>query len=118
MGFKKIREGFNFLQGVGCSFEEAYNNAIIAGEILSYIIGSQKFFGAKVNLVGHSLGCRVIYKCLWHFSKNYPELKEIINDVIFLAGATDMGEIDEFNFNKIVNTFVGGRFINCLIRTP
>ena len=51
-----IDESINTFNDFGCNFEEAYNNAIIAGEILSDIIGSQKFFGSKIiNLVGHSL---------------------------------------------------------------
>ena len=51
-----IDENINTFNGFGFNFEEAYNNAIIAGEILSDIIGSQKFFGSKIiNLVGHSL---------------------------------------------------------------
>ena len=108
--FEIFSEGVNLLKGLGCSFEEAYANAEISGEILSHIIGSQKFFNKKVNLVGHSLGCRVIYNCLKHFKKNYKTLKGIINDVIFLAGATEM---DDSEFNDIVNEFIGGRVIHC-----
>ena len=108
--FEIIEESINTLNGIGCNFEEAYNNAIIVGEILSDIIGSQKFFGAKINLVGHSLGCRVIYYCLKYFSQNYKTLTETINDVIFLAGATT---INEYELRNIVEKFVGGRFIHC-----
>ena len=81
------------LNGIGCKFEKAYKNAIIAGEILAKIIGSKKFFGdAKINLVGHSLGCRVICECLEYFSDNYKEINDVINDVILLAGATTMND--------------------------
>ena len=58
-------KSINTFNDFGCNFEEIYNNVIIAGEILSDIIGSQKFYGSKIiNLVDHSLGCRVIYSCL------------------------------------------------------
>ena len=34
-----IDESINTFNGFGCNFEETYNNTIIAGEILSDIIG-------------------------------------------------------------------------------
>ena len=108
--FEILSEGIGQYNGIGCSFEEAYNNAIIAGEILADIIGSKKFFGSKINLVGHSLGFRVIYECLCYFSENYKNIKDTINDVIFLAGATEM---NDWKFNNITEDFVGGRVIHC-----
>ena len=45
-----------------------------------------------------------------HFSENYQNLKDTINDVIFLAGATT---INVFKFSEIVHNYIGGRFINC-----
>ena len=99
------------LNGIWCKFEEAYKNAIIAGEILAKIIGTKNFFGdAKINLVGHSLGCRVICECLEYFSDNYKEINDVINDVILLAGATTM---NDKKFNEKVKKFVKGRFIHC-----
>ena len=116
-------EGSNFIEnvkeictsynGIGCKFEEAYKNAIISGELLSDIIASKStnFFGeSKINLVGHSLGCRVIFNCLKHFSNKYKNLKGIINDVILLAGATT---IDDYEFDRMIYNLVGGRFIHC-----
>lgn len=80
-----IDESINTFNGFGFNFEEAYNN-VITGEILSDIIGSQKFFGSKIiNLVGHGLGCRVIYSCFKHFSKNYKTITETINDAFWLV---------------------------------
>lgn len=109
--FSLIAQSINLLDGIGCKFEEAYKNAEIAGEILSNIIGCKKFFGnAQINLVGHSLGCRVIHKCLEHFSQNFSDMDTTIKDVILLAGATS---INDFRFNIIVNEFVNGRFIHC-----
>ena len=102
-----------FSQWNMCKFEEAYKNAIISGEILSDIIASKSknFFGeSKINLVGHSLGCRVIYSCLKNLSSKYKNMKETINDVILLAGATT---INDEEFNIIINNFVGGKFIHC-----
>ena len=106
-----ITQSLDLFNGIGCKFEEAYKNAEIAGEILSSIIGCESFFGnAKINLVGHSLGCRVIHKCLEHFSNKFGDKEKTINDVILLAGATS---INDFQFNKIVNKYVNGRFIHC-----
>ena len=110
---ENVKEICTSLNGIGCKFEEAYKNAIISGEILSDIIASKSknFFGeSKINLVGHSLGCRVIYSCLKNLSSKYKNLKETINDVILLAGATT---INDEEFNNIINNFVGGRFIHC-----
>ena len=109
--FEKIDEIKDFANGISCKFEEAYKNASISGEILSYIIGSKNFFGnAKINLVGHSLGCRVIYCCLEELKTDYKNLTGIINDIIFLAGATELSDDD---FGKIVKEYVNGRFIHC-----
>ena len=68
--FDIIIQSINLINGIGCKFEEAYKNAEIAGKILSDIIG-KKFSNAeiKINLVGHSLGARVVYKCLEYFSE-------------------------------------------------
>ena len=108
---ESISKSMIWLNGIGCKFEEAYNNALIAGNILAFIIQSKKFFGeAKINLVGHSLGCRVIYKCLNCLKDNYENMEKIINDVILLAGATTMNDIE---FNQIVEDYVNGRFIHC-----
>ena len=41
---------------------------------------------------------------------NYKNLTGVINDVIFLAGAT---ELSDYYFNETVNEYVNGRFIHC-----
>ena len=53
--------------------------------------------------------CHLIYYCLDYFSK-IINLKNIINDVILLAGATT---IYDYNIKRIVEEFDNGRFINC-----
>ena len=111
--FETIAQNVSIFNGFGCKFEEAYYNAIISGKILSNIIMSKNFFGdAKINLVGHSLGCRVIFYCLKYIFENDKNgnLNNIINDVIFLAGATT---VEDYRIREIVEKIVNGRFINC-----
>ena len=109
--FDIIFQSISLINGIGCKFEEAYKNAEIAGKILSDIIGTNYSDAEiKINLVGHSLGARVVYKCLEYFSENYRDMKTKINDVILLAGATT---IDDNKLIKIANEFVKGRFVHC-----
>ncbi len=63
--------------------------------------------GQKFNLVGHSLGCRVIYYALEALSTK----KDIyINDVILLGGA--VGRQDQEGWTKALSS-VKGNIYNC-----
>jgi hypothetical protein len=63
--------------------------------------------GQKFNLVGHSLGCRVIYYTLEALS---TKKGSYINDVILLGGA--VGRNDDKGWNKALKA-VGGHLYNC-----
>ncbi|WP_157824455.1 DUF726 domain-containing protein [Moritella sp. Urea-trap-13] len=63
--------------------------------------------GQKFNLVGHSLGCRVIYYALEALSSKD---KKYINDVILLGGA--VGRNDKDGWEKAL-TSVDGKIYNC-----
>ena len=99
-----------FFRNLPKMFKDAKLKAKYSGKILGEFLASNEIFNNfQINLVGHSLGCHVIKNCL----KELNEIKGnkiLINNVIFMAGATTL------NNNKWPNIFqnvVGGRIINC-----
>ena len=76
-----------------------------AGVQLAEAISRTK--GQKFNLVGHSLGCRVIYYALEALASKD---ECFINDVILLGGA--VGKDDTEGWNKALKS-VGGQLYNC-----
>jgi hypothetical protein len=84
--------------------------AKLVGKILGLFLASNdEFKKFQINLVGFSLGCHVIKCCLKEMSK-IKGVRNMINNVLFLAGATTIK--DNQNWKKIVQTVVGGRVIN------
>jgi hypothetical protein len=63
--------------------------------------------GQKFNLVGHSLGCRVIFYALMALG---TKSKRYINDVVLLGGA--VGKDDEDSWNQVLET-IDGNLYNC-----
>lgn len=63
--------------------------------------------GQKFNLVGHSLGCRVIFYALMALG---TKSKKYINDVILLGGA--VGKDDEESWLQVLST-IDGKLFNC-----
>ncbi|MBS3798773.1 DUF726 domain-containing protein [Pseudoalteromonas sp. BDTF-M6] len=63
--------------------------------------------GQKFNLVGHSLGCRVIYYALEALSS---KVDKYINDVILLGGAVGRSDVD--GWTKALSA-VDGKLYNC-----
>ena len=94
-------------------FMECKRKAKYAGKILALFLASnEEFNNCQINLAGFSLGSQVLKYCI----KELDEIKGhriMINNVVFLAGATVMKE-DKKNIwrNKFKNN-VGGRVINC-----
>ena len=81
------------------------------GEFLAFIIASRNLFQFQtINLIGFSLGCLVIKFCLKELKKFPSDLgaDDIINDVIFIAGADEMKENE---YEILFNNF-SGRLIN------
>lgn len=66
----------------------AMSKAQLVGLMLAKVIVQTKGLG-RVNLVGHSLGCRVIYYTLVALAK---ESTVYVNDVILLGGAVDCND--------------------------
>ena len=92
-------------------FNNSKQKAEYSGKLLSIILQTKKFFGdLKINLVGFSLGSHVIKYCLKEM-RDCDDNKKIINDVIFMGGATTFKKIN--SWNNIFNKIVGGRIINC-----
>ena len=103
--------GIKFDSDLPKVFMESKGKAKVSGKLLSLIIKSRLFFGNRqINLVAFSLGNHVVKNCLKELN-NKDEGKMIINDVIFMAGATTFK--DRLNWYNIFNNTIGGRIINC-----
>ena len=91
-------------------FLSAKRRAKYSGKLLGLILATKKIFGnCQINLIGFSLGAHVIKNCL----KELYRLKidnNIINNVMFIAGAT---HIEQMFWSDIFNEVVNGRIINC-----
>jgi len=84
--------------------------AKLVGKILGLFLASNdEFKKFQINLVGFSLGSHVIKCCLKEMSK-IKGIRNMINNVLFLAGATSIK--DNNNWKNILQTVVGGRIIN------
>ena len=84
-----------------CSMMRAAQAGIQLAEAIS------RTQGQKFNLVGHSLGCRVIYYALEALS---TKKNRYINDVILLGGA--VGRRDKEGWTKALNS-IDGTIYNC-----
>ena len=107
-----------FLKEKSISSHNSYISKIL-GKILAYIIASKCFFSFhSISLLGYSLGANVIKYCLKELHKisQYDtEAYEIIQNVIFISGATSFTEVEDedtdwasiFNLasGKIVNVY-------------
>ena len=108
-----IFKSLMFIFNAAKLFIECKRKAKYAGKILALFLASnEEFNNCQINLAGFSLGSQVLKYCL----KELDEIKGhriMINNVVFLAGATVMRE-DKKNIwrNKFKNN-VGGRVINC-----
>ena len=90
-------------------FERATKRAECCGRILGNLIQSKLFFDDfKINLVAFSLGNHVIKNCLIELYEQ--KIFNVINNIIFIAGATNIGE--DQDFIKIFN-HCSGNIINC-----
>ena len=83
------------------------------GKLLAYIIISRLFFQFQtINLIGQSTGCQIIKHCLIELRelKNKLNIYDLINNVIFIGGATNL-HLDKYPdlfdnvTDKVVNIF-------------
>ena len=103
----------NFInQSIPFIFLSAKQRAKYCGKILALILASRKFFGnCQVDLIGFSLGCHVIKSCLRELYSIENLNHNIINTIMFIAGATHIKNNEKWE--KIFNKIVTGRIINC-----
>ena len=94
-------------------FKECKTKAKYAGKILALFLASnEEFNNCQINLAGFSLGSQVLKYCLKELDK-IKGYRIMINNVLFLAGATVIRE-DKINiWRNIFKNNVGGRVINC-----
>ena len=91
-------------------FKNIKHRAKVCGKFLGLILSTKKLFGnCQINLIGFSLGCHVIKYCLKELFENKYIEQNIINNVVFIAGAT---RIKKSKFNDIFNEVIRGRIIN------
>jgi hypothetical protein len=92
-------------------------NAKFYGKILAHIIASRSIFPFQtVSVVGFSLGCHVLksfMKELHSISLSCRDLRldDILQNVIFIAGATTFSKPDKWG--KYLKYLVKGKIINC-----
>ena len=92
------------------NFKNIKHRAKVCGKFLGLILSTKKLFGnCQINLIGFSLGCHVIKYCLKELFENKNIEHNIINNVVFIAGAT---RIKKSKFNDIFNDVIRGRIIN------
>jgi len=113
----------NFLNVFGAYRTYQHKNNLFAkttkiskycGKFLAYVLASKYFLLKRtVTLVGFSLGGHVVKHCikeLKFISEFMPEIKDLIQNVVFIGAATCL---PEKNIWTNINTIIGGRIINC-----
>ena len=94
-------------------FLKSRKKAKYSGKILALFLAcNEEFSNCQINLVGYSLGCQVIKYCLkkLEFIKGH---RDMINNVLFMGGATSIKEIKSNIWKNIFHKNVRGRIINC-----
>ena len=94
-------------------FLKSRKKAKYAGKILALFLAcNEEFNNCQINLVGFSLGCQVIKYCLKQLE--YIEgHRDMINNVLFMGGATVIKENKRSIWKNIFTKNVRGRIINC-----
>ena len=94
-------------------FLQCKKRAKFAGKLLAlFLANNEDFNNCQINIVGFSLGCQVTKYCI----KELEAIKGhrvMINNVLFLAGATVMKDENKSKWRNIFRNTVGGRVINC-----
>jgi hypothetical protein len=114
----------NFLKVFGAYRTYQHKNNLFArtiqvskyfGKLLAYILATQVFFEKRtISLVGFSLGGHILKHCLkelFTISEYLPQVKDIIQNIIFIGAATSI-DSNKKNWERLPE-FVSGRIINC-----
>lgn len=107
--------------------KQNYENSKIIGKLLAYFLASKMYFNFHtVSLIGYSLGANVIKHCLKELHSLLdvcPEVKHIIQNIIFISGATTFSILDD-DINNGVSTdwnevfsISSGKIINVYSKT-
>ena len=93
------------------SFLWCYLKAELVGRMLAlFLMNNDEFSDCQINLVGFSLGCQVIAKCLDELHQ-FKCKKFMVNNVLLMGGATVIENKEIWRDICIDN--VAGRVINC-----
>lgn len=109
---KKIDLGQVEKETVGKEIQKNIEISEFYGKLLAYILVSRCIFKFhSISLLGYSIGCNVIKYCLKEMESLQEKgmrISEIIQNIIFVGGATTIGKEDEHLFGSLA-----GRVINC-----
>ena len=95
------------------SFLSCYARAEFVGKILAlFLLNNDEFYDCHINLVGFSLGCRVIVNCLEELNK-FSDNSFYINNVLLMGGATVIDDEEIPKWRNIIKDNIAGRIINC-----
>jgi len=117
-GEKVKKKDYSLLENPQQVFNISSEKAEICGKLLAYIISSRIFFKYEtITLIGFSLGCHVIKNCIKEMYNLYNKFGiknyDIIEKVIFIAGATSIEDNEINEYINIFNNIVSGDVINC-----
>ena len=94
-------------------FIQCKKKAKCAGKILALFLASnEEFNNCQINLVGFSLGCQVVKHCVKELERIKGH-RDMINNVLFMGGATAIKKEKKMIWRNIFMKNVGGRVINC-----
>ena len=112
--FLKVFQVYRTYQHKNNVFAKTSKISSYAGKFLAYVIASKAFFEHKaITLVGFSLGAHVIKHTVKELNKiaSYcPSVKNIIQNIVFIGGATSLPK--EKKMWQNMKEFVAGRVIN------
>lgn len=112
--FLKVFEVYRTYQHKNNVFAKTTKISTYAGKLLAYILASKAFFEHKaITLVGFSLGAHVIkhtLKELHRIAEYCPFVKNIIQNIVFIGGATSIDKTRQLWRNT--KEYVAGRMIN------
>lgn len=113
--FLKVFAAYRTYQHKNNLFANTTKRAKYFGKFLAYILASKLFYDKRtITLVGFSLGGHLSKHCIKELiliSEYLPEVKDLIQNIIFIGAAVAIPSHKDFwkNFRKIVS----GRIINC-----
>ena len=113
--FLKVFGAYRTYQHKNNLFTKTMRISKYFGQLLAYILASKSIFEKRsITLVGYSLGGHILKHCLKELvsiSSYMPEVKDLIQNVVFIGGATSF--FGEKEIWRNMYKFVSSRIINC-----